>query len=150
MTDHLLSIVLLSPFPRRAGPAARPYGRTARCARWPSASPFPPLVISVRCCCGSTTRPAGGFQFLETYPVIPDLGIQYHLAVDGLSLALVLLTAFIYLTGITTTWYLKKREKEFFLFLALLVTGVFGVFVPRWTCSCSSCSTSSPCCRCTC
>jgi NADH-quinone oxidoreductase subunit M len=42
---------------------------------------------------------------------------------------LVLLSAVIYITAITTTWYLAKREKEFFLFLALLVTGVFGVFI---------------------
>ena len=70
----------------------------------------------------------GGFQFHETFDVVPALGIQYNLAVDGLSAPLVFLTAFIYLTGITTTWYLKKREKEFFLFLGLLVTGVFGVF----------------------
>ena len=54
---------------------------------------------------------------------------DYLLAVDGISVPLVFLSAFIYLTGITTTWYLKKREKEFFLFLGLLVTGVFGVFV---------------------
>ena len=80
-----------------------------------------PLLVAVALMMLYDTT-AGGFQFMETYPVIPSLGIQYHLAVDGLSLSLVLLTAFIYLTAITTTWYLGKREKEFFLFLALLVT----------------------------
>jgi NADH-quinone oxidoreductase subunit M len=128
MTDHLLSIVLLSPFAGALVLLFVPYGahRTLRAVA--VASAIPPLVISV-------ALPflydldRGGFQFAETYPVLPSLGIQYHVAVDGLSLALVLLTAFIYLTGITTTWYLKRREKEFFLFLALLVTGVFGVFV---------------------
>jgi NADH-quinone oxidoreductase subunit M len=128
MTDHLLSIVLLSPFAGALVLLFVPYGahRTLRAVA--VASAIPPLVVSV-------ALPflydldQGGFQFAETYPVLPSLGIQYHVAVDGLSLALVLLTAFIYLTGITTTWYLKQREKEFFLFLALLVTGVFGVFI---------------------
>ena len=128
MTGHLLSIVLLSPFvgafvlllvPDRA----RGLLRTVAIA-----SALPPLVVAIALMVLYDTT-AGGFQFLETYPVIPSLGIQYHVAVDGLSLSLVLLTAFIYVTGITTTWYLGKREKEFFLFLALLVTGVFGVFV---------------------
>ena len=46
-----------------------------------------------------------------------------------MSLALVLLTAFIYLTGDHDDVVPEaEREKEFFLFLALLVTGVFGVF----------------------
>jgi NADH-quinone oxidoreductase subunit M len=128
MSDHLLSIVLLSPFvgafllllvPCRAK-------RMLRAVALGSA--LPPLLIAIALMVLYDTT-TGGFQFLETYPVIPSLGIQYHVAVDGLSLSLVLLTAVIYLTGITTTWYLGKREKEFFLFLALLVTGVFGVFV---------------------
>jgi NADH-quinone oxidoreductase subunit M len=128
MTDHLLSIVLLSPFLGALVLAFVPYRayRTLRAVAVGSA--VPPLAVSITLLFLYDTA-RGGFQFAETYPVLPDLGIQYHLAVDGLSLPLVLLTAFIYLTGITTTWYLKKREKEFFLFLALLVTGVFGVFV---------------------
>jgi NADH-quinone oxidoreductase subunit M len=128
MTDHLLSIALLSPFvaafvllfvPARARGVLRAVAIV---------SAVPPLVVAIALIALYDTT-TGGFQFLESYPVIPSLGIQYLVAVDGLSLSLVLLTAFIYLTAITTTWYLGKREKEFFLFLALLVTGVFGVFV---------------------
>lgn len=128
MTDHLLSIVLLSPFAGALVLLFVPSGahRTLRAVA--VASAIPPLLTSVALPFLYDLE-RGGFQFAETYPVLPSLGIRYHVAVDGLSLALVLLTAFIYLTGITTTWYLKRREKEFFLFLALLVTGVFGVFV---------------------
>jgi len=128
MTDHLLSIALLSPLVAAFVLLLVP-GRARGVLRAVAlASAVPPLLVAVALMALYDTT-SGGFQFLETYPVIPSLGIQYLVAVDGLSLSLVLLTAFIYLTAITTTWYLGKREKEFFLFLALLVTGVFGVFV---------------------
>jgi NADH-quinone oxidoreductase subunit M len=128
MTGHLLSIVLLTPLAGAAVLACIPARSRGLLRGVALASALPPLVISVALLGGYDTS-VGGFQFAEYWPVVPALGIQYHLAVDGLSLSLVLLTAFIYLTGITTTWYLAEREKEFFLFLALLVTGVFGVFV---------------------
>jgi NADH-quinone oxidoreductase subunit M len=48
--------------------------------------------------------------------------------VDGLGLPLVFLTAVLYATAIFTSWTLAQREREFFIWLALLVAGVFGVF----------------------
>ncbi|HXV77307.1 MAG TPA: NADH-quinone oxidoreductase subunit M [Candidatus Polarisedimenticolaceae bacterium] len=128
MSDHLLSIVLLSPFAGGFAILLVPSSARGLLRGVAIASAIPPLVLSIVLLAGYDTA-SGGFQFVERYPLVPSLGIQYLLAVDGLSLSLVLLTAFIYLTGITTTWYLGEREKEFFLFLALLVTGVFGVFL---------------------
>ncbi len=125
--DHLLSITLLAPLLAAFIMLPVPYRayRTLRTIAVGSA--LPPLAVAIALIfmydCG-----AGGFQFSEVYEVVPALGVQLRLAVDGISIPLVFLTAFIYLTGITTTWYLKEREKEFFIFLALLVTGVFGVF----------------------
>jgi NADH-quinone oxidoreductase subunit M len=128
MSEHLLSVALASPLLGAVGLLVVPYRayRTLRAVALASAAP--PLAVSIALLVLSDTAKRG-FQFVETYPVLPSLGIQYRLGVDGLSLSLVLLTAVIYLTGITTTWYLREREKEFFLFLALLVTGVLGVFV---------------------
>ncbi len=72
---------------------------------------------------------AGGFQFQTSIPLVPALGLSWHMGVDGIGVPLVLLTAIIHLTSVLTSWTLKEREKEFFLFVALLVTGVYGVFV---------------------
>ena len=128
MVDHLLSIILLSPLLGALVLAFVPYKAYKTLRSVAIASAVPPLVGSVALL-WLYDLGQGGFQFMETYAVVPKLGIQYHLAVDGLSLPLVLLSAVIYVTAITTTWYANKREKEFFLFLALLVTGVFGVFL---------------------
>jgi NADH-quinone oxidoreductase subunit M len=72
---------------------------------------------------------AGGFQFIEQIPIVPSIGFSYFLAVDGISLSLVLLTSIILITGFFASWNLPMRRKEFYILLLLLATGVFGVFV---------------------
>jgi NADH-quinone oxidoreductase subunit M len=74
-------------------------------------------------------RAAAGFQFAEHVSLVPSLGISYDLAVDGMSLLMVLLTAIIIFAGSLASWTLKTRSQEFYALLLLLVTGVFGVFV---------------------
>ena len=127
MHGHLLSIVLLSPMLGAVVLLIVPNGARRALRMVALLSSLPPLVICLALPFLYDTA-TGGFQFVETFAVIPSLGIQYHMAVDGISVALMMLTAVIYLTAITTSWYLESRQKEFFLFLALLVTGVFGVF----------------------
>jgi NADH-quinone oxidoreductase subunit M len=74
-------------------------------------------------------REAAGFQFYERLPLVPPLGISYELAVDGMSLLLVLLTSIIIFAGVFASWTVSSRSQEFYALLLALVTGVFGVFV---------------------
>src|SRR3989304_510069 len=46
----------------------------------------------------------GGYQFQEQATWIPQLGISYHVGVDGMSLPLVLLTGIVMLTGGLISW----------------------------------------------
>jgi NADH-quinone oxidoreductase subunit M len=62
-------------------------------------------------------------------PWIPSLGIEYHLAADGISLTLVLLTGIIAITGILFSWNIEERSREFFAFYLLLIGAVYGVFL---------------------
>jgi len=71
----------------------------------------------------------GGYQFVEKVPWIPALGISYHVGVDGMNLPLVLLTGVVIFTGVLISWGIDDRPREFFAFLFILATGVFGVFV---------------------
>jgi NADH-quinone oxidoreductase subunit M len=71
---------------------------------------------------------AGGYQFTEQVSWIPALGISYHVGVDGISLPLVLLTGVVIFTGVLISWGIDDRPREFFAFLFILATGVFGVF----------------------
>jgi len=67
--------------------------------------------------------------FVERAEWFGSLGIQYLVGVDGISVAMVLLTALIIFTGVFASWHVKERAKEFFALLLTLVTGVFGVFL---------------------
>src|SRR5487761_1357365 len=60
---------------------------------------------------------------------VPSLGIRYHLAADGISLVLLLLTGIIAVTGILFSWNIEHRAKEFFAFYLLLIGSVYGVFL---------------------
>lgn len=72
----------------------------------------------------------GGYQFKEKYVWVKSLGVQYYLGVDGISVSMVLLTAFVIFTGCLISWVsIKERDKEFFFFLLTLVFGVHGVFM---------------------
>jgi NADH-quinone oxidoreductase subunit M len=72
---------------------------------------------------------AGGYQFVEKYNWLPVLGISYYVGLDGMNAPLVLLTGVVMFTGVLISWGIDDRPREFFAFLFILATGVFGVFV---------------------
>ncbi|MDP2661913.1 MAG: NADH-quinone oxidoreductase subunit M, partial [Dehalococcoidia bacterium] len=67
-------------------------------------------------------------QFVEQVPWITQLGIQYFLGVDGLSMPLVLLTTMLSFLSIMVSWHIDLRVKEYFILLLVLETGILGVF----------------------
>jgi NADH-quinone oxidoreductase subunit M len=71
----------------------------------------------------------GELQTVALAPWIPTLGIQYHLAADGISLSMVLLTGIVAITGILFSWNVEHRAREFFAFYLLLIGSVYGVFL---------------------
>jgi NADH-quinone oxidoreductase subunit M len=70
----------------------------------------------------------GGFQFRETYPWLPQFGVQILLGVDGISVPMVFLNAIVLLTGTIVTFKIADRPKEFYALFLVSVAGVFGVF----------------------
>jgi len=77
-------------------------------------------------------RSLGGLQFIEDHDWIPFLGARYQLGIDGLSLVLVILTTLIGVVSVICSWaYIREkgREKEYYIMLLLLQTGMLGAFV---------------------
>jgi NADH-quinone oxidoreductase subunit M len=75
---------------------------------------------------------AGDFGTLHTIvrvPWIVPLGIEYHLAADGISLTMVLLTGIVAVSAVLFSWNVRERENEFFFWLLLVVGGSYGVFL---------------------
>lgn len=71
----------------------------------------------------------GGTQFGEHVPWIKDLGVNYSMGVDGISLPLMLLTTLIGFSAVYASWNITKRPKEYFILLLLLIAGVVGTFI---------------------
>ncbi|MFN3974114.1 MAG: NuoM family protein [Dehalococcoidia bacterium] len=77
---------------------------------------------------GLYERDEGGFQFERQFQWLPSLGATFHLGVDGISVALLLLNGIVVFTGTLVSWNIRHRPKDFFVLFFLLGTGVYGVF----------------------
>jgi NADH-quinone oxidoreductase subunit M len=67
--------------------------------------------------------------FEEDYVWFTPLNIHYHIGADGISIAMILLTAFVTIAGILVSWSMEKLNKEFFFLLVLLSMGAYGFFI---------------------
>ncbi len=68
-------------------------------------------------------------QFVENMAWIPSIHAWYSLGVDGLSIALVFLTALLGLIACAASFGIATRIKEYFVLYLLLMTGMMGTFV---------------------
>jgi len=107
----------------------------------PGDNPGPPRVVALlsalaglffaamgiaECCRHSA---AGVLTDVVNAPWIGELGIRYHLAADGISLVLVLLTGIAAVAGVLFSWNIETRTREFFALYLALIGGVYGVFL---------------------
>jgi NADH-quinone oxidoreductase subunit M len=76
-------------------------------------------------------RGASGMQFYEYLDWIPTWGVRYSLALDGVSLWLVLLTTFMTPLAIWSAWNVENKTSTFMLLILLQETGMIGVFLAQ-------------------
>ncbi|MBD0287576.1 MAG: NADH-quinone oxidoreductase subunit M [Flavisolibacter sp.] len=67
--------------------------------------------------------------FEKAYTWFAPLNITYHVGVDGISVAMILLTAFVVVAGVLVSWNEEKLSKEFFFLLLFLSVGAYGFFI---------------------
>ncbi len=67
--------------------------------------------------------------FESDSPWFAPLHIHYHVGVDGISVAMILLTAFVVLAGVLVSFAIDTLTKEFFFLLLLLSVGAYGFFI---------------------
>ena len=70
----------------------------------------------------------GGFQFVVTFPISPELGLNFTLGVDGLSLLMILLGAIVLLAAVWFTGEIEHHENAFYACLLLIGGGAIGAF----------------------
>jgi len=104
---------------------------SSRGIRWLAAVfTFIPLVLSIYLFTifDRSAGMAGVMQFEESVSWIPAINANYHLGVDGLSLPLMILMAFLGFLVVLISWKIDLRPREYFAWLLLLETSILGVF----------------------
>lgn len=69
------------------------------------------------------------FLFENNFTWYAPLHINYHIGVDGISVAMILLTSFVVFAGVLISWKIEKLSKEFFFLLLFLSVGAYGFFI---------------------
>jgi NADH-quinone oxidoreductase subunit M len=69
-----------------------------------------------------------GYQFLASYNWVRELGITLKLGVDGLNVGLVLMGTIVAFAATSMSYMIKEREKEYYLLLLVMITGILGAF----------------------
>ncbi|MCK5176419.1 MAG: hypothetical protein KAQ92_01715, partial [Candidatus Aenigmarchaeota archaeon] len=79
-----------------------------------------------------------GYQFEETLTLpggkawIEPLGVNFSLAVDGISIILIVLTTFLFLLALIASKYsITKRHKLYYSLIFILQTAILGVFAAK-------------------
>lgn len=71
---------------------------------------------------------SGDLQFIQRYPWIPSLNVEYFVAVDGLGLLMVMLTAVVVPFALLASWRVEENPRAFLALMLFLQAGLFGAF----------------------
>jgi NADH-quinone oxidoreductase subunit M len=69
------------------------------------------------------------FQLVQFRQWLPDLGVNYYLGVDGISIWLVMLSTFLMVISIWFSFYVQTRVKTYMILILMLETTMLGVFL---------------------
>ena len=67
--------------------------------------------------------------FEDHFKFISNPEINFHFGVDGIAVAMILLTSFVLVAGVLVSWKIEKMTREFYFLLLLLALGAFGFFI---------------------
>jgi NADH-quinone oxidoreductase subunit M len=69
------------------------------------------------------------FKTIVRVPWVPGFPIEYHLAADGISLTMCVVTGLTAISAVLFSWNVSRRENEFFFWLLMVIAGSYGVFL---------------------
>src|SRR5580765_807736 len=129
---HLLTILILLPFAGALALVAYSFAPPRRDEhyRWialvTTVATFVVSLLLLR----SSGASGAEFRFEESVNWIGSIGARYHVAADGVSLWLVLLTTLLMPIAVLSSWTaISKRPLAYYAFLLVLESAMIGVFV---------------------
>lgn len=129
MSEHLLSVILFTPLAGLLVLLCIPGSQKNLIRWWANLSALAGFLVSLPLLL-NFNRNLDGNQFVERANWIPSLGVQYLIGVDGISVLMVMLTTFMGLIAIFSSWTsINERVKEYYAMFLLQQVGMIGVFI---------------------
>ncbi len=127
----MLSVIVFLPLAGVAAIALLPRERESW-AKWLAAGVAAVVLGGALALFVAYDRDKGGFQYIDQHvwleSDVSEFTLRYALGVDGLSLPLVVLTAFLSVVAVLISWRIELRPKEYYSWLLILETSLLGVF----------------------
>lgn len=89
------------------------------------------LALMIYCFWSSYDLQESTFQLYDSYAWIPQIGLRWSVAVDGLSMPLVLLTGLITTLAMVAAWKVENKPKLFYFLMLAMYSAQIGVFVAQ-------------------
>lgn len=71
------------------------------------------------------------FQLVETYAWVPQLGLNWSVGVDGLSMPLIVLSGLISTLALLAAWKVERKPRLFYVLMLALYSAQIGVFAAK-------------------
>ena len=126
--DHVLTWMTFLPLLGMAVIVCLPAGNHALIKQTALGFTLPTLGLGIWLF-AAFDRGVTSFQYVDRVPWIASYHIEYFVGIDGLSIAMVLLTALLCPLCVLASWGIDKGVKGYFALFLLLETGMLGVFV---------------------
>ncbi len=128
---NLLVWVLFLPLAAFLAALALPRSSPQSSRLWALVASLATFALSIGLVC-TFDRGVAGNQLGIDIPWIATPDIHFHIAIDGISLWLVILSTFLTPLVVLLSWRsIEHRAKEFFAFILLLEFGLIGVFLAQ-------------------
>ncbi|MGF1492945.1 MAG: NAD(P)H-quinone oxidoreductase subunit 4 [Microcoleaceae cyanobacterium] len=89
------------------------------------------LLLTVLCISQHYSFGVSEMQLAETYAWIPQLSLNWSVAIDGLSMPLMVLTGFVNTLAILASWRVTKKPRLFYALMLILYSAQLGVFAAQ-------------------
>jgi NADH-quinone oxidoreductase subunit M len=128
--QHILSIVAFWPLAGMFVLLLMPKENKALIRLWANLVVLSGFLVSLPLWFWFDRGASDKMQFVEKFPWIQNLGADFHVGIDGITLLLILLTTFLGPLAVLSSWSaIENRVKEYYAFMLMLQTGMLGVFV---------------------
>jgi NAD(P)H-quinone oxidoreductase subunit 4 len=103
--------------------------KTGKTVRWYAFSAaFGNLALLIYAIWQSYDFHSSGYQLVEHFNWIPQIGLNWSLAIDGLSMPLVILTGLVTTLSILAGWRVKQKSRLFYALMLIMYSAQIGVF----------------------